>query len=111
MLNKLGLAGQADAPVSSLSGGEQQRVAIARALATAPQVLLADEPTGAVDEQATREIARRFAELAHDDGLLVLVATHDPVVAEYADVVLGIHDHDLVAEPSTAGAMAGGAQR
>ncbi|WP_136191930.1 ATP-binding cassette domain-containing protein [Actinomyces procaprae] len=111
LLGRLGLAGQADAAVSSLSGGEQQRVAIARALATAPQVLLADEPTGAVDEQATREIAQRFADLAHDDGLLVLVATHDPVVAEYADVVLRIHDHDLVAEPSSVGAMTGGAQR
>lgn len=111
LLGRLGLAGQTDAPVSSLSGGEQQRVAIARALATAPQVLLADEPTGAVDEQATREIAQRFADLAHDDGLLVLVATHDPVVAGYADVVLRIRDHDLVAEPPSADAMTGGAQR
>ncbi|WP_172191822.1 ATP-binding cassette domain-containing protein [Actinomyces faecalis] len=108
LLEKLGLAGRAEAVVGSLSGGEQQRVAIARALATAPQVLLADEPTGAVDETATREIAQRFVDLAHDDGLLVLVATHDPVVAEHADVVLRIRDHDLVAEIPVADAGADG---
>lgn len=95
LLDRLGLADRADSVVSSLSGGEQQRVAIARALSTAPDVLLADEPTGALDEEATESITRLLSDLAHEGGLLVVAATHDPAVAAHADVVLRFRRHGL----------------
>ncbi|MCL3778085.1 ATP-binding cassette domain-containing protein [Actinomyces sp. 186855] len=93
LLRDLGLAGHGDTPVSSMSGGEQQRVAIARALA--PAILLADEPTGALDEEATHAIFALLRDLAHEHAMTVVVATHDPAVTDYADTVLRIRGHRL----------------
>ena len=76
LLSQVGLAAKAGAPVNELSGGEQQRVAIARALVSEPVVLLADEPTGNLDERATRGIVDLFFEL-NAMGMSVLMATHD----------------------------------
>jgi cell division transport system ATP-binding protein len=76
LLSKVGLASRTTSPVHELSGGEQQRVAIARALANEPVVLLADEPTGNLDERATRGILELFWEI-NASGMAVLMATHD----------------------------------
>ena len=77
---------------SHLSGGEQQRVAIARALAQGCKIILADEPTGNLDSTNTRNIVEILRSLAHDDGCTVIIVTHDPAVAEQADVVLQMKD-------------------
>jgi cell division transport system ATP-binding protein len=76
LLSQVGLAAKAGARVEELSGGEQQRVAIARALANQPQVLLADEPTGNLDERATRGILSLFRDL-NASGMAIVMATHD----------------------------------
>jgi putative ABC transport system ATP-binding protein len=77
---------------SELSGGQQQRVAIARALVTGPEVLLADEPTGNLDTQRSREILDLIAALNRDRGLTVLMVTHETDVAARADRILQIVD-------------------
>jgi putative ABC transport system ATP-binding protein len=74
-----------------LSGGQQQRVAIARALATKPSIILADEPTGALDTQTGDEILNLFEQL-HDQGMTIVVITHDPEVSERAERVIWIRD-------------------
>ncbi len=75
-----------------LSGGEQQRVAIARTLAQGCKIILADEPTGNLDSANTNNIVEILCSLAHDDGCTVIIVTHDPAVAEKADVVLQMKD-------------------
>ncbi len=77
---------------SHLSGGEQQRVAIARTLAQGCKIILADEPTGNLDSVNTENIVKILCSLAHDDGCTVIIVTHDPAVAEQADVVLRMKD-------------------
>lgn len=77
---------------SHLSGGEQQRVAIARTLAQGCKIILADEPTGNLDTANTENIVKILCSLAHDDGCTVIIVTHDPAVAEQADVVLRMKD-------------------
>ncbi|MFJ8663644.1 ABC transporter ATP-binding protein [Streptomyces sp. NPDC093795] len=81
---------------SELSGGQQQRVAIARALISRPDVVMADEPTGALDSQTGQDVLRLFQELVHDLGQTVLMVTHDPVAASYAHSVLFLADGRLV---------------
>lgn len=76
LLDEVGLQSRADAPVTELSGGERQRVAIARALANDPQVLLADEPTGNLDDRAAEAILNLFRRI-HERGTTVVMATHD----------------------------------
>jgi lipoprotein-releasing system ATP-binding protein len=77
LLNRLGLAERLDHWPSELSGGEQQRVAIARALANKPMLLLADEPTGNLDPKTAEQVHREFLQLIEDEGLAVLIATHN----------------------------------
>ena len=77
---------------AQLSGGEQQRVAIARALAAGSEVVLADEPTGNLDETNAAAIVDMLSRLAHEEGCCVIVVTHDPAVAAKADVVLRMSD-------------------
>ena len=82
-LTELGLAERLDHTPAKLSGGQQQRVAIARALVTEPLMLLADEPTGALDTQTSSDIMSIFQRL-NEDGITVIVVTHEPDIAEYA---------------------------
>ena len=82
---------------SALSGGEQQRVAIARSLCSGAPVLLADEPTGNLDGENTRIVMEILRRLAHEEGRCVIVVTHDPEVAEAADLVLRMKDGVLTA--------------
>jgi putative ABC transport system ATP-binding protein len=77
---------------SQLSGGQQQRVAIARALVTRPEVMFADEPTGALDRKTGRDVLALLREIADEDGHTVVMVTHDPVAAAYADRVILLAD-------------------
>lgn len=79
---------KADRPVNKLSGGEQQRVAIARALATNVDIILADEPTGNLDEEMENEIVEIFKTLAHEHGKCVIVVTHSKEIADRSDQTL-----------------------
>ena len=79
-----------------LSGGEQQRVAIARALASGSEIILADEPTGNLDSTNSRNIVEILHRLAHENDRCVIIVTHDPAVAEAADVVLNMKDGVLI---------------
>lgn len=83
-----------------LSGGEQQRVAIARALASGSGIILADEPTGNLDSENSQNIIGHLQKLAHDKGCCVVIVTHDPAVAEAADIVLKMKDGRLSDENS-----------
>ena len=81
-----------------LSGGEQQRVAIARALAAGSEIILADEPTGNLDSENSRKIVEILQQSAHAEGRCVIIVTHDPAVAQAADVILHMQDGKLIAE-------------
>lgn len=97
MLLKVGIkADQFKRLPNMLSGGEQQRVAIARALASGSEIILADEPTGNLDSTNSQNIVDILHQLAHENDRCVIVVTHDPAVAEAADVVLKMKDGNLV---------------
>lgn len=96
LLARVGLDHRANRAVESLSGGEQQRVAIARALMGSARILLADEPTGALDRDNTVQIAQLLAGLAHDEGMIVIAGTHDEEFANHADSIVRISGCDLV---------------
>jgi putative ABC transport system ATP-binding protein len=81
---------------SQLSGGQQQRVAIARALVTGPEVVFADEPTGALDSRTGRDVLGLLREVVDEDGHTVVMVTHDPVAAAYADEVIMLADGQVV---------------
>jgi putative ABC transport system ATP-binding protein len=85
MLERVGLGERADWLPSRLSGGEQQRVAIARALVRDPRVILADEPTGALDVETGRTVMELLDAVAHDTGAALVTITHDPDIAALAD--------------------------
>ncbi|MEO3926334.1 ABC transporter ATP-binding protein [Micromonosporaceae bacterium B7E4] len=91
-LAAVGLAGRARHRPAQLSGGQQQRVAIARALITRPRVLFADEPTGALDSTAGREVLRLLRGQVDRAGQTIVMVTHDPVAAGYADRVVFLAD-------------------
>ena len=97
-LDRVGLAGRDQHFPSQLSGGQQQRVAIARALVTDPAILLADEPTGNLDTESSREIMAILADLNRRDGLTILVVTHDSDVAAYTSRELLMKDGQLVGD-------------
>ncbi len=92
MLERVGLGQRIDHHPSQLSGGQQQRVAIARALINQPQIVFADEPTGNLDSKTSREILQMFQNLSEEDGITVVLVTHDPGVAHYARRVIRISD-------------------
>jgi putative ABC transport system ATP-binding protein len=96
-LKRVGLGERMTHRPTEMSGGQQQRVAIARALVTGPRLLLADEPTGALDTDTTGQILALFDEL-HRDGLTVVVVTHEPEVAARAGRVVVVRDGRIVAD-------------
>ncbi len=98
LLSVVGLDGHARQRPNELSGGQQQRVAIARALAVAPELLIADEPTGQLDSETGRQIMRLLRTVVATEGITALVATHDPALFDMADEVLSIEDGQLTAE-------------
>jgi len=102
LLKRVGLAERSGHRPSQLSGGEKQRVAIARAIACRPRVLLADEPTGALDTKTGEEILELLLELRERDGLTILLVTHDPRVAERADRQVFMQDGRLSSSPPSA---------
>lgn len=95
LLERFGLGHRLEHRPRELSGGERQRVAIARALANGPQVLLADEPTGNLDEGTGRGILDLLAQ-EHAEGLGIVMVTHDPSIAELADRVVELHHGQVV---------------
>jgi putative ABC transport system ATP-binding protein len=95
LLDYLGVGHRADAYPETLSGGEQQRVAIARALANRPSLILADEPTAALDKERGRAVMELLARVAHEQGAAVLVVTHDHRALELFDVTYEMEDGRL----------------
>jgi putative ABC transport system ATP-binding protein len=96
MLRSVGLAGHEDKPPSKLSGGQRQRVAIARALVAGPGLVLADEPTAALDKVSGAEVARLLRDMAKSRGTPILMVTHDPRILDIADRVVAMEDGRIV---------------
>ena len=92
LLDRVGLGDRMDHHPSQLSGGQQQRVAIARSLINRPPLLFADEPTGNLDSRTSREILEMFQALAAEDGITIVLVTHDAGVAGYAQRAIRISD-------------------
>jgi ABC-type lipoprotein export system ATPase subunit len=106
LLDRVDLADRAGHLPSQLSGGQRQRVAIARALVSEPQLVLADEPTGNLDSQATVEVLRLFEDL-HSSGQTLLVVTHDSRIAATADRLISMRDGAFVDETRLTGGSSG----
>jgi putative ABC transport system ATP-binding protein len=99
-LARVGLAGREHHHPAQLSGGQQQRVAIARALVASPTILLADEPTGNLDTESSREIMEVLASLNRDEGLTIVLVTHEAEIAAYASRELLVKDGQIVGDHS-----------
>lgn len=95
-LERVGLADRAHHLPGELSGGQKQRVALARALITNPSIILADEPTGALDSKTSKEMIELFRQLNADRGMTVIIVTHDPGVGEQTNRIIRISDGQIV---------------
>ncbi|MEO0408519.1 MAG: ABC transporter ATP-binding protein [Cyanobacteria bacterium P01_A01_bin.135] len=108
LLEQVGLGDRADAYPDKLSGGQQQRVAIARALVHQPRLILADEPTGNLDEETGEKVLDLLLDLTRNANKTLVMATHNPAIAKHADRVLRVHEgrlDDVTAEIGEAAAV------
>jgi putative ABC transport system ATP-binding protein len=110
-LRKVGLDDRMHHRPNELSGGQQQRVAIARALVNDPAILLADEPTGALDSKTGTEIIRLFQQLHREYGQTVIYVTHDPFIARHTKRVVRMSDGKIVSDEKIAEPLEAGAPR
>jgi ABC-type lipoprotein export system ATPase subunit len=101
LLAEVGLSHRLEERAAHLSGGERQRVAVARALANDPRLLLADEPTGALDSDSAQRVLDLLEDVRARRGMTMLVVTYDPLIGERADRVLHMRDGRLVPEGSS----------
>lgn len=102
LLERVGLANKIGKYPNRLSGGEKQRIAIARALIMQPKILLCDEPTGNLDEQTSTEILKLFKDLHQEEGITLIMVTHDRRIAEATQRVMVLHNGLLTEEASEA---------
>jgi len=107
LLERLGLSDRAEYFPANLSGGQKQRVAIARAIAGRPAVILADEPTAALDGRTGQGVAAELKRLAHEDGCAVVTVSHDPRMLPFADRVLTLEDGLVTGDAPRASADVG----
>ena len=101
ILTKLGLEERIDYKPQALSGGQKQRVAIARALVNQPALILADEPTAALDRQTGREVMNLLQDLAQNNGCTILMVTHDNRILDVADRIINLVDGRLESDQLT----------
>ncbi len=92
LLERFGLSDRLDHEPSQLSGGQQQRVAIARSLINHPPIVFADEPTGNLDSHTSEEVLQILKQLNEEEGLTLILVTHDPGIAQHAKRIIRIHD-------------------
>jgi putative ABC transport system ATP-binding protein len=95
-LERVGLGDRLETPAGQLSGGERQRVAIARVLACEPRLILADEPTGSLDSERSKQVVELLRSLSRDRGAMVVIVTHDSAVADLADTRYTLRDGVLL---------------
>ncbi len=107
LLEQVGLGNKYGSFPADLSGGQKQRVAIARALAGDPQIILADEPTAALDSHTGRNVMEMMSDLAHKRGRAVVIVTHDSRVLSFADRIVRIEDGAIAAQDELEGVPAG----
>jgi putative ABC transport system ATP-binding protein len=100
MLAAVGLGDKTESLPGQLSGGQRQRVAVARALVAGPGLVLADEPTAALDRQSGQDVVRLLTELARERGVPILLVTHDPRILDIADRIVAMEDGRIV-EPAS----------
>lgn len=103
LLERVGLTSRRNHKPNELSGGEQQRVALARALITSPAIILADEPTGNLDSKTGRQVMHLLAELSHELDQTIIMVTHDPRAAAFADRLILLEDGSIRNEISFSG--------
>lgn len=96
LIRRVGLAHRVEHLPAQLSGGERQRVAIARALSAEPEIILADEPTGNLDTKTSGEIMHLFAELHEEEGKTIVLVTHEPDIAAYAQRMIELRDGKII---------------
>jgi putative ABC transport system ATP-binding protein len=96
MLEAVGLGAKAESLPGQLSGGQRQRVAVARALAARPGLVLADEPTAALDRQSGQDVVRLLTDLARQRGVPILLVTHDPRILDIADRIVAMEDGKVI---------------
>ncbi len=107
-LARVGLSGREHHAPAQLSGGQPQRVAIARALVSEPAILLADEPTGNLDTESSREIMGVLESLNRDDGITIILVTHEPDIAHYAARQIVVKDGQILSDRTGAPVTIGG---